>query len=198
MTGFLKRLGITPDELEEVLSSSASLRGILLGYMAERKLVEKYFKQYRPTKPDDHDRSSKGDRVIVYKGTRISVEVKSLQKNSVRETPSGGYAGRFQCDASDSGMKKLPNGDTLKTVCLVVGGFDLLAVNLFEFGQQWRFAFIHNFDLPRSNSPKYTPAQQKYLLQTTPPITWPLQHPYEPEPWSLLDRIVREKSSRKR
>jgi len=126
------------------------------------------------------------------------VEVKSLQTNSVRQIPSGGFRGRFQCDASDSGMKKLPNGDVLKTVCLVVGGFDLLAVKLFEFGQQWRFAFVHNFDLPRSSCPRYPPSQRKYLLQTTPPITWPLQPPYELEPWSLLDRIVREKSSRRR
>jgi hypothetical protein len=197
MAGFLKRLGVTPGDLEEALKASASLRGILLGYLAEKKVVEKYFKSFNPTKPDDHDRSSKGDRVIIYKGTSIRIEVKSLQTNSVRQTALDGYAGRFQCDASDSGTKTLPNGDVLKIVCLVVGGFDLLAVNLFEFGQQWRFAFVHNFDLPRSSSPKYTPAQQNYLLQTTPPITWPLQPPYESEPWSLLDRIVQEKALRK-
>jgi len=197
MAGFLERLGVTPDDLEEALKASASLRGILLGYLAEKKVVEKYFRSFNPTKPDDHDRSSKGDRVITYKDTSIRVEVKSLQTNSVRQTELDGYTGRFQCDASDSGTKTLPNGDVLKTVCLVVGGFDLLAVNLFEFGQQWRFAFVHNFDLPRSSSPKYTPAQQNYLLQTTPPITWPLQPPYESEPWPLLDRIVQEKALRK-
>lgn len=198
MAGFLERLGLTVDELEEALKGSASLRGILLGYMAERKLVEMFFKSYNPTKPDDHDRASKGDRIITYKGVEVRVEVKSLQSNSVQRTPSGGYTGRFQCDASDSGMKTLPNGETLKTVCLVVGGFDLLAVNLFEFGQEWRFAFAHNSDLPRSKFRKYAPAQQEFLLQTTPPITWPLEPPYEREPWSLLDRIVREKASQKR
>jgi transcription initiation factor IIE alpha subunit len=40
MAGFLERLDITSEELEEALQASASLRGILLGYLAERKLVE--------------------------------------------------------------------------------------------------------------------------------------------------------------
>ena len=197
MAGFLERLGISSQELEEVLRASASLRGVLVGYLAEKKLVETYFKPYSPRKPDDHDRSSKGDRIITYKGTQISVESKSLQSNSVRQT-AGGYVGKFQCDASDSTIIRLPNGDRVKTVCLVVGGFDLLAINLFEFGYKWRFAFAHNHDLPRSTWRAYTPKQRKYLLQTNPPITWPLQPPYEPEPWNLLDRIVRQKASRKR
>lgn len=136
MAGLLERLDISLEELEEALQASPSLRGMLIGYLAERKAVERFFEPYHPTKPDDHDRSSKGDRIITYKGVPIRIEVKSLQSNSVQQTESGGYTGRFQCDASDSGMKKLPNGDKLKTVCLVVGGFDLLAVNLFEFGQQ--------------------------------------------------------------
>ena len=198
VAGFLNRLEISLEELEEALQASASLRGILIGYLAERKAVEMFFEAYHPAKPDDHDRSSKGDRIITYEGVSIRVEVKSLQSNSVRQTESGDYTGRFQCDASDSRMTTLQNGARLKTVCLAVGGFDLLAVNLFEFGQKWRFAFVHNFDLPRSTYRNYTPAQQRYLLQTTPKITWPLQPPYEPEPWALLDRIVREKSSRKR
>lgn len=197
MGEFLERLGIGIDDVERIVKASPSLRGILIGYLAEQKLVERYFKDLNPEKPDDHDRSTKGDRSILYKSVRISVEVKSLRTNSVREVP-GGWEGRFQCDASDSRLVRLPNGQSVKTVCLVVGGFDLLAVNLFEFGQEWRFAFIHNFDLPRSSFRGYTPAQRKYLLQTTPKITWPLQPPFEPEPWSLLDRIVREKSSRRR
>jgi hypothetical protein len=43
MAGFLERLGLSVDELEEALKASPSLRGILLGYMAERKLVETFF-----------------------------------------------------------------------------------------------------------------------------------------------------------
>jgi len=73
-----------------------------------------------------------------------------------------------------------------------VGEFDLLAVNLFDFGEQWRFAFAKNADLPRSPSKKYTPEQRAYVLQTTPKISWPLKPPFRDEPFSLLDEMLLE------
>jgi hypothetical protein len=86
----------------------------------------------------------------------------------------------------------LPNGDVIETTCLVVGEFDLLAINLFDFRQQSRFAFAKSTDLPRSPSRRYTPEQRQYLLQTTPKITWPLQPPYRDEPYGLLDELASE------
>jgi hypothetical protein len=80
----------------------------------------------------------------------------------------------------------------------VVGDFDLLAVNLFEFEQEWRFAFAKNKDLPRSRSSKYTPQQQKYLLSTLMEITWPLKAPFQPEPFQLLDEIALEKAKKQK
>ena len=65
--------------------------------------------------------------------------VKSLQGASVREVESR-YTGRCQCDASDKREVTLPNGIRLSTTNLVVGGFDLLAVNIFQFDKTWRFA----------------------------------------------------------
>jgi hypothetical protein len=51
------------------------------------------------------------------------------------------------------------------TTNLVVGGFDLLAINLFEFGAEWRFAFAKNRDLPRSTFRKYTKGLSVLLRQ---------------------------------
>jgi hypothetical protein len=192
--GLFNRLGVTAEEVEQLVESLPSLRGVLIGYLAEGKLVKEWFSEYTLIKPDDHDRKKKGDRWISYKGHQLSIEVKSLQTNSVVETGDGLYKGTFQCDASDSRETSLPDGSKVKTVCLVVGGFDLLAINMFEFGQSWKFAFVKNADLPRSKSKKYTAYQQQYLLQTTPPITWPLQPPYRNEPFSLLDEIVASKA----
>src|SRR5437868_4463278 len=132
--GIFARLGVTAREVEQLVQASPSLRGQFVGYLAESRLMQEWFPEYPLKKYDDHDRTKKGDRWITYKGCEISIEVKSLQTNSVVETASGMFTGRFQCDASDSRTIKLPNGSTVKTVCLAVGGFDLLAINLFEFG----------------------------------------------------------------
>lgn len=192
--GLFSRLGVSAKQIEQLIQSNPSLRGVLVGYLAETKLAELWFSRYKLHKYDDHDRARKGDRWISYLGSEVSIEVKSLQTNYVVETAAGTFKGRFQCDASDRRPVTLPDGSTVETTCLVVGEFDLLAVNLFEFGQQWRFAFIKNADLPRSTYKKYTDYQRQFLLQTTPPISWPLQPPFRDEPFSLLDEIVASRS----
>ncbi len=193
--GIFTRLGVTAEEVEQLLQVSPSLRGVLIGYLAEAKLSQMWFSEYPLQKFDDHDRTRKGDRWINYKGHVLSIEVKSLQTNYVVETAAGCYRGRFQCDASDRRRITLPDGSAVETTCLQVGEFDLLAINLFEFGQQWKFAFVRNNDLPRSRYKKYTDYQRQFLLQTTPPITWPLQPPFRDEPFSLLDEIVESKKA---
>jgi len=191
--GLLEDLGLTWAELEELLQARPSMRGLFVGYLAEKRLVEMWFPGQELTSYDNHDRSRKGDRWIVYKGHELSIEVKSLQSNYVKQTETG-WTGRFQCDASDRRAVVLPNGDRLETTCLVVGEFDLLAINLFEFGQKWHFAFAWNHELPRSKWRGYTDEQKQYLLQTTPPITCPVQPPYYDDPFVVMDRIIQSKA----
>lgn len=193
--GLLEQWGVTLDELNQMLASRPSLRGILLGFVAEYKLARMWFNDSRIRNLEiyeNHDRRRSGDVGFLYKGVPISVQVKSLQTNSLRKT-EGGYLGTFQCDASDRRPVTLPNGQVVETTCLVVGGFDLLAVNLFEFGQKWRFAFARNSDLPRTKSSKYTAEQRRHLLATSIRITWPLQAPFYDEPFQVLDAIVAAK-----
>ena len=192
----LERWQLTPQELSEIISQNPSMRGLLMGYIAEYKLRKIWFSDdriERAVKYDDHDRSRPSDLEVHYNGVPITIEVKSLQTASVQQTEEG-YQGRFQCDASDRRTDELPNGETMQTTCLVVGQFDLLAVNLFAFREQWDFAFIRNRDLPRSRYRRYTPEQRQYLLATLVSVTWPLQSPFEPEPFRLLAEISREKS----
>ena len=78
---------ITPDEFTSLVRENPSLRGIMLGYVAElqfRKLVERHPRISETKKYDDHDRTRKSDRVIVYKKSEFSIEVKSLQTNSIK------------------------------------------------------------------------------------------------------------------
>ncbi len=192
----LEQWQITMEELNEIISANPSLRGFLLGYVAEHKLRKLLLADERVCnliKYDNHDRRRKGDISFFYQGVEISVEVKSLQTGSVRETGVGYYVGRFQCDASDRRRVMLPNGNEIDTTCLLLGEFDLLAVNLFDFLGKWHFAFARNKDLPRSRYRGYTEEQRQYLLATLMEVTWPLSFPFREEPFGLLDEIVREK-----
>lgn len=61
----LERWGITAEELTVARDENPSLRGMLLGYVAEYKLRRLWFTD-RPdvthfVKPDDHNRKEKGD-----------------------------------------------------------------------------------------------------------------------------------------
>lgn len=192
----LERWQLTPEELSEIVSENPSMRGLLLGYVAEYKLRQIWFSDSRIDKAikyDDHDRTRPSDLEVYYQKVPVTIEVKSLQTRSVQRNEEG-YRGKFQCDASDRRMVELPNGESLQTTCLVVGQFDLLAVNLFAFREQWDFAFIRNRDLPRSRYRNYSVEQRKYLLATLVDVTWPIQHPFESEPFRLIDEIVGEKS----
>ncbi len=144
-------------------------------------------------KSDDHDRTKKGDRHILYKGVDVVIEVKSLQTNIVKKLEDGTWSGKAQVDASDKRPVRLPTGKVLNTTCLLVSEFDVLAVNLFAFEEKWCFAFAKNNDLPRSRWKGYSPQQRKYLLATLVDVTWPPKPPFYEDPFPLLEDVVRER-----
>lgn len=194
----LGRWGITESELTELVDQNPSLRGILLGYVAEKKFHDAFLNSPQITeasKDDDHDRKRKGDRRVVYKGESFIIEVKSLQSNLVENLGADQWHGKSQVDASDSRIVTFPNGKKLKTTCLRRGEFDLLAVNCFAFGGRWRFAFALNSDLPANTYKKYTAYQRKHLLPTLITVEWPLKPPFTDNPFVLLDRLVKTRRS---
>ena len=195
----LTTLGLTAQELTEIVRENPSLRGFLSGYISEYKLRKFFVADKRISnvrKYDDHDRSKKSDIVFTYKGVDISVEVKSLQTNSIRKENEA-FFGKTQVDASDKRPVKLPNGKTVNTTCLLIGEFDLLAVNLYGFENKWNYIFSKNTDLPRSNFRGYTPAQKKYLIATLIGVNWPAKPPFTDDPFPLLDEIVKTKQVKK-
>lgn len=200
--GLLDEWDITRDELNEVISDNPSLRGMLFGYVAEvkaRQAIHRFPGITKSRKEDDHDRSNKHDRVLEYKGHEITLEVKSLQSNSIKqqEQPDGTirYTGKSQVDASDRREVVFPDNSKLNTTCLLVGDFDVLAVNIFAFENEWRFLYARNKDLPRSTYHKYTPEQKKRLLKSLVPVSWPPEEPFTEDLTSLLDEIVAERSA---
>lgn len=164
----------------------------MLGYVAEKKFHDAYLNHPNITekgKDDDHDRKKKGDRRITYKGRTLTIEIKSLQTGMVKQIGDK-WVGKAQVDASDKRIVKLPDGTTLNTTLLLRGEFDLLAVNCFAFGEQWRFVFAKNSDLPCSTFGRYTDAQRACLISSLIPVTWPPEHPFTDNPFTLLDELA--------
>jgi hypothetical protein len=188
----LKRWQLTEAELSEIMATNPSMRGLVLGYVAEYKLRKMHFADScfsNVHKADDHDRKKKGDLTITYRAREFRIECKSLQSNSIG-TSEEGYIGKYQCDASDRRTVSLRTGRKIQTTCLLVGEFDIIAVNLFAFEESWRFAFALNDDLPRSNYKKYPPAVRRQLLATLMPISWPLKEPYIESPIPLFEHLL--------
>lgn len=195
MKTVLEKWKISAEELTKIVNDNPSLRGFIFGYVSEYK-ARTYFDGHAGIenlmKYDDHDRTSKGDISFQYKGREFRIEAKSLQTNSVIQLGDDEWIGKFQCDASDRREILLPNGHTVNTTCLAVGEFDIVAVSLYAFGDQWRFAFAKNSDLPHpgARSRNVAVEDREYLIKTLIDISWPLQPPFTTDIYSLLDEMV--------
>ncbi len=192
----LKRWSIDEEILTELIDGVPSLRGMLFGYVAEYHFTRLWLRRPDVTytvKPDDHNRKKKGDRIIIYKGRELSIEVKSLQSAMTVAKSDGTFLGKAQCDGSDRRIVTFADGTQLNTTCLLAGEFDVLAVNCFGFRGVWEFAFAANDDLPRSNHKKYTDAQRAALLATLVPVSWPPKPPFAENPFTVFDGILKRR-----
>jgi hypothetical protein len=200
--GFLEDWNLSFEEIDELLTDNPSLRSFVSGYAAELKCRNIWFKNSDKItnlkKYDDHDRNKKGDISFTYRDREFNIEVKSLQTNSVKTMDDGTKKGTFQCDASDKRSVTFPDGSSVETTCLLVGEFDVLAVNLFAFTGKWDFVFALNSDLPkvttRGAAKNYSEEQRNQLLATSMPMTFPFDKPYVDNPWVLLDQLIESES----
>lgn len=188
----LQRWDVTVEELTQVVEQNPSLRGMILGYLAELKLEKLWLRREGISdisKHDDHDRKKKGDRLVLYKSKEFIFESKSLQTNSIRKTERG-WIGKAQVDASDRRQVTLPDGTKVNTTCLLRNEFDVLAVNIFAFDEKWRFVFAKNSDLPFSRYKGYTEYQRRHLLATLVTVHWPPEPPFQEEPFTLMNEML--------
>lgn len=173
----------------EVLRDTPSVRGMVYGNLAEIELsewlVEKGVPLTDQTRDDDHAKT-KSDRTIVHRGRRYTIQVKSMQTNSITETGPGLFRASVQCDGSDRRRVTLPNGHELETTCYVAGEFMVLATPLHPFTEEWNFAFRLNSTLERTSWREYSPEDRQYLLKTLVPITWPIREPWTTDLFDLL------------
>ena len=124
----LKSWQLTAKELSDIVSENPSMHGLMFGFVAEYKLKKQWLQRSEIsglTRPRSHDRKAKCDFQFEYRGLQVKLEVKCLDTPKVRRTDEG-FQGTFQCNASDTTKVLLPNGKSVVTNCLAVGGFDLL------------------------------------------------------------------------
>ena len=194
-TSILERWKLTSSALTKLVDETPSLRGMLLGYVAERKLQDiwlsgddiKYLGKF-----DDHDRINKGDHIIEFQSQRFVIESKSLQSGMV-EKDGDTWRGRAQVDASDRRSITLEDGTQIETTLLMVGEFDVLAVNCFAFEQEWKFVFARNSDLPRSTYSRYSSRVRDQLIASLVPVSWPPEPPFTDDLREVLNQLLLER-----
>ena len=186
---------IPPADLVASIKRAPSLRGMILGYIAE-EMFEKHVPERYDTimsehieYHDDHDRTkNKSDRTLTFNGRRYGIQLKSIQTGSIaRHNEHGHLQADVQNDASDRRDVLLGDGSKLNTTCYLRGEYDILAVPLFPFTGTWDYAYKRNEDCRTCTSRKYTEYQASHLLATTEKITWPLTEDWHINILDLLD-----------
>lgn len=72
--GVVEDWGLTPAELNDILSHRPSVRGMLMGFVGEYRLSQMHFADariHRWTRYDDHDRNRQGDFWFTYQGVQF-------------------------------------------------------------------------------------------------------------------------------
>lgn len=178
---------IEREALVQLIIENPSLRGMTYGYVAEAAFI-KFLEKLginEHFKPDDH-KKTKSDRTLNLNGRQYTIQLKSLQTNSIKEAGVGQFSAKVQNDASDARRIKLPNHEQITTTCYQVGEYDVLGVSLQPFTGEWRFAFKKNNDLKRTTSQKYSEEARKLLLATLEDISFPLTADWTEDLLSLL------------
>lgn len=195
-TNLLRDWQVSSKQISSLINQNPSLRGMLLGYIAELKLKElitllpniSYTYKF-----DDHDRKKKGDLYIIYRGKAFDVESKSLQTNTIKfDEATQTWTAKTQVDASDRRDVLLSSGKKLNTTLLLRGEFDILAVNCFGFGGRWKFLFAKNTNLPSSKFKSYDEADRKELIASLVSVSLPVKPPFYESLKDLLDSMIEE------
>lgn len=185
---------VDPEYLVESIKRAPSLRGMILGYIAEL-MFERHIPIRYPqilagdiAHHDDHDRKvNKSDRTVTRNGRSYGIQLKSIQTNSIaRNLITECLEADAQNDASDRRDVWLKDGSSVTTTCYLCGEYDILAVPLYPFTGTWEFAYKRNEDCARTTSPKYMPYQQQFLLATLERVCWPLSSEWTTNLMDLL------------
>lgn len=181
----------TNEELENVIRDNPSLRGYLQGYLAEVALM-KYLVTLEGVSsvtkiPDQH--KDKGDIRVTYKDQKVTIEVKSIASNSVREDVlNDTWEGKVQIKNTDKRKVEVEGIGIISSSSIIKGQFDILAVSCYAVSGQWDFLYMGNEYLPEKSSELPGFIKTSFIInpETTPCVTNNLT--------KLLDSVIAKRS----
>lgn len=196
-------LGMDSELFNELMNKKANVAAPVLGGFAELYFRDQHIDSNpnisAVNNPSDHDRSQKYDWIYQYKGHPIRVEVKSIQKGSesVEYTNMGEkvHTGNTQLKNSDPIERTLPDGTVVSPINTKKGNFDILAVCLFRFENEWVFVFAKNEDLPETTSGEIPKDYHHLFLENPIPVQYPTGDLFTTDLEGLMDEIVQEREN---
>jgi hypothetical protein len=165
----------TENEIAKLMDENSSLRGIVLGYVAEEKLkkiIESRTEVSSNHKPHDQNKSIRCDRIIVYKNTQFLIEVKSILTGSVK-IDMNSHSGTAKTNYADKKELVFEDGSSCITSLAMRREFDILAINCYPMTGKWDFLFVPNQAIPSTDSNEYTEFQKSQLFTRTIDVCFP-------------------------
>jgi|688.fasta_scaffold204317_1 hypothetical protein len=204
-----ERYGMNIEEVTEMLDMYRHLRASFEGHAGEYAFVKHYVKPCaRITghrKPDPQNKKEKGDLVVTFEDTPVSIELKSAltgfrvnpYKNPVQVQTVHGPVWKFLFKTRTSSYKtiKYSDGTELSTLNVPYGQVDVYGVCVRPFTGVWEYMYCLTSDLPHNANPNLTPVQQRETLSPVIRVEWPPEAPWTNSLETILERAVAQKKN---
>lgn len=207
-------LGLSVEEFNRIADENSNFISTIIGYVAEERLREIYLEDHPKVAdirtPADHNKDDKGDLHFEYGGDEIRIEVKSIQSNHIEkidsehtqkdlsgnDKPQIRWKSDYNIKGSSDPREIEYKGEiyTGTQLDLENPGFDIMAVCMFRFENEWDFGFILPDDLPRTKKYSWPEELRETHSASFPDITLPVQEPYTDDLFELIDEIIDERS----
>ena len=199
----LKRLSITETELTKVADDNSNLYCILEGYACEihfEKVINSTPSITHHFKPGDQNREQKGDRVVIYKDTEISIEIRNVYRSKkitktqdVHGTTT--YIGKFKGCSSHYKDIIFSDGSKLNTTyCSINSGINIYAVCIAPFTDEYKFIYCLTENLPRATNCNLTDLQKNEIITPYCNIKYPPEYPWTDDIEQILEQVYLQKT----
>jgi len=181
MESILEELGISETDFSKLVTHNNSLKGIISGYVSEwhfEKTLDSYPLIQSHYKPDDHDKTKKGDRIVHYRDQDISIEVRAIVTKSIKKYSNlfGNtvWKGEFKTCCARTRKITFSDGSEQFTCNNPRNLVDIYCVCAYPCTKKWDFMYCLNTDIPSCSScKKFTQLQKEEVLQPIMQVSWP-------------------------